>query len=70
MTKVLQTKCVGQAPHWSGHPLALNEYVYECEEPPKRKWSWKRELYTGLILAWLIFSGTFTVAYFGDRFIG
>lgn len=30
MTKpVLQTRMVGQAPHWSGHPLAPNEYVYE-----------------------------------------
>ena len=28
---VLQTRCVGQATHYSRHPLAPQEYVYEVE---------------------------------------
>lgn len=31
---VLQTKQVGQAPHYSRHPLAPPEIVYQCEEHP------------------------------------
>lgn len=30
---VLQTRNVGLRPHYSGHPLAPMEIVYECEEP-------------------------------------
>jgi hypothetical protein len=30
---VMTTRCIGQATHYSGHPLAPMEYVYVCEEP-------------------------------------
>ncbi len=36
MTKpVLQTRNIGMKPHYSGHPLAPMEIVYECEEPAR-----------------------------------
>jgi hypothetical protein len=31
----LKTRLVGQATHWSRHPMAPPEYVYECEETEK-----------------------------------
>lgn len=34
---VLQTRNVGMQTHYSRHPLAPMEIVYECEEPPKRQ---------------------------------
>lgn len=33
---VLQTRNVGMKPHYSGHPLAPMEIVYQCEEPVRR----------------------------------
>lgn len=43
MTKpVLTTRCIGQATHYSGHPLAPMEYVFEVEKPPsflQRLWA-------------------------------
>lgn len=30
---VLQTRCIGMRPHFSGHVLAPPEYVFECQEP-------------------------------------
>ena len=34
---VLQTRCIGQQTHYSGHVMAPPEYVYVVEEPPKRQ---------------------------------
>lgn len=34
---VLQTRNVGMKPHYSGHPLAPMEIVYQCEEPVRRR---------------------------------
>jgi hypothetical protein len=42
MTKpVMTTRCIGQATHYSGHPLAPMEYVYVCEEPVRSTF-WQR----------------------------
>lgn len=55
---VLQTRCIGMKPHFSGHPLAPMEYVYECEEPPRRSF-WQRlaGLSVGKKLSLLVFVG-------------
>ena len=37
MKQVLQTRCIGQQTHYSGHVMAPPEYVYVVEELPKRQ---------------------------------
>lgn len=34
MKPVLRTRQIGLQPHYSRHPLAPMEIVYECEKPP------------------------------------
>jgi len=53
MTKpVLQTRNVGMQTHYSRHPLAPMEIVYECEEPPKRKM--KTPLWARIIMPFVL----------------
>lgn len=45
MTRVLQTRNIGMRTHYSGHPMAPMEIVYEVEDEPKRPWLTKRRMW-------------------------
>lgn len=62
---VLQTRNVGMQTHYSRHPLAPMEIVYECEEPPKRQMRtplWARILIP-LCLVYLAYAAVSVIVY-------
>lgn len=67
---VLQTRCVGQATHYSGHPMAPPEYVFECEEPAKPPLTLGYVLKVALIAGWFFFASGYTIVAIGDRLTG
>lgn len=46
---VLQTRQIGLQPHFSRHPLAPMEIVYECEEPERPRFNWRDFFLRGVI---------------------
>jgi hypothetical protein len=57
MAQVLQTRNIGMKPHYSGHPLAPMEIVFEVEEPPKKR----IPLGAKLLGVYIIFAALYTL---------